>query len=538
MQAHQPRSRLDLFCTFGHSAFIALLGIEDVHAQVPCEQSVVPNPLALDGDFGQSLDFDGDTLAIGMPSVSFSPGYACIYGRIAAGLEFQALLQAPDGKNGDLFAWSTALQGDQLLMGRRSDGTLNTQGSVYAYQRQPSGVWAMTQKIANNKPGIWAFGWALSIDGNRVAITAKSTGLSPRARVYIFELENGLWVEKAEVGPSLDDNDDWFGASVALQGDRLVVGAPQNGTGRAYIFDRQANGAWVEQALLTPPIVNPTGDEYGGAVELDGDTVVVGSIGHDLPVLNNGAAFVYRLGPTGWALEQKLTLENSPIIPYFGYSLELHGDDLFVSAPTDFTQYPSSGFVYRYTRAAGHWNLVGKFEASAPAMGRWFGSKLARNGTELAVSAPALGTTFPGKVHLFALNPSTHLEGSKGQVSTSAGGTQPLQLAACSEHAGDFYFLLGSLSGTAPVLPLGPLDLPLVFDAYTQFTLTSPNSLILPASFGQLDAWGRADTSFRLPPGSAPSFVGQTVHHAFVVLDQTTLALETVSNPAPVLLAP
>jgi hypothetical protein len=88
------------------------------------------------------------------------------------------------------------------------------------------------------------------------------------------------------------------------------------------------------------------------------------------------------------------------------------------------------------------------------------------------------------------------------------------------------------------VLPLGPLDLPLVFDAYTQFTLTSPNSLILPASFGQLDAWGRADTSFRLPPGSAPSFVGQTVHHAFVVLDQTTLALETVSNPAPVLLAP
>ena len=520
------------------SLLVTLIGQSTLQAQVPCEQSVVPNPLALDGDFGQSLDYDGDTLAIGMPTVSFSPGYTCIYRRTTAGLELQALLQAPDGKNADLFGWSVALEGDRLLVGRQSDGALNSKGSVYAYQRQESGLWTMIQKLTNNKPGIWAFCAAMSIDGNRVAITAKSTGLSPRGRVYIFELENGLWVEKAEVGPSLDDNDDWFGASVALQGDRLVVGAPKNGTGRAYVFDRQANGAWVEQALLTPPIVNPTGDEYGGAVELDGDTVVVGSIGHDLPVLNNGAAFVYRLGPTGWALEQKLTLENSPIIPRFGYSLELQGDDLFVSAPTDFTQYQSSGFVYRYTRSATSWNLVGKFEASAPAMGRWFGSKLARNGTELAISAPALGTTFPGKVHLFALNPSTHLEASKGQVSTSAGGTQPLQLAACSEHAGDFYLLLGTLSGTAPVLPLGSLDLPLVPDAYTQFTLAFPNSPLLSASLGQLDPWGRANASLVLPPGSAPSFVGQTAHHAFVVLDQTSLALESVSNPTPVLLAP
>ena len=75
-------------------------------------------------------------------------------------------------------------------------------------------------------------------------------------------------------------------------------------------------------------------------------------------------------------------------------------------------------------------------------------------------------------------------------------------------------------------------------DAYTQFTLASPNSPFLPASIGQLDPWGRADTSFRLPPGSAPSFVGQTAHHAFLVFDLANLALESVSNPTPVLLAP
>jgi hypothetical protein len=508
-------------------------------AQAPCEQVVVQNPLTLDGDFGQSIAFDGNLLAIGMPTVSFSPGFALIYEHTETGLQLQAQLQAPDGKNADLFGWSVALEGSHLMVGRRAAGTLNSQGAVYAYQRQSNGTWLMTQKIANTKPGIWAFGWAMSIDGSRVAIGAKgAAALSPRGRVYIFELENGLWVEKAEVAPSLDDIGDWFGASVALQGDRLAVGAPQNGTGRAYVFDRQANGAWVEQALFTPPVVSPTGDEFGRSVAVDGDTVVVGSIGYDAPILNVGAAFIYRLNAGTWSLEQQVSPPFNGDFAYFGYAVDIDGDSLLVGAPNENGPFLGTGLIYRYLRNNSSWTPAGTLNGSKPFELTWFGARFARSGNELAVSAPAGFTPGIGRVYLLSSTPSTLLGSSKTQVATGSGGTQPLQLAACSGHAGDFYLLLGSLSGTAPVLPLGPLDLPLVFDAYTQFTLTSPNSLILPASFGQLDAWGRADTSFRLPPGSAPSFVGQTAHHAFLVLDQTTLALETVSNPAPVLLAP
>ena len=509
-------------------------------AQVPCEQAILSHPLSGDGSFGQAVALDGDRLIVGAHSIFQSPGLVFIYDRALAGWELSSTLQAPDWKIYDEFGWSAALAGNQVLVGRPNDGSLNSKGSVYAYQRQPSGTWLMTQKIANNKPGIWGFGWAMSIDGGRVAIGAKgASALSPRARVYIFELENGLWVEKAEVGPSLDDNDDWFGASVALQGDRLVVGAPQNGTGRAYIFDRQQSGAWVEQALLTPPQIPQTsGVQYGQAVALDGDTVVVGAILYDSPIMNNGAAFVYRLGPSGWAVEQELTPVANPNIPNFGYSLSLTENDLFVGAPRDTTGIGASGFVYRFQRQGSLWTEVAKFESPAPFVARMFGAAMARHGDQLAISAPALPSPLKGKVHLHSLNPSTQLTGLKSQVSTSAGGTQPLQLAACPEHAGDFYLLLGSLSGTAPALPLGALDLPLVPDAYTQFTLASPNSPFLPASIGQLDPWGRADTSFRLPPGSAPSFVGQTAHHAFLVFDLANLALESVSNPTPVLLAP
>jgi hypothetical protein len=474
-----------------------------------------------------------------MPTVSFSPGFALIYEHTETGLQLQAQLQAPDGKNADLFGWSVALEGSHLMVGRRAAGTLNSQGAVYAYQRQSNGTWLMTQKIANTKPGIWAFGWAMSIDGSRVAIGAKgAAALSPRGRVYIFELENGLWVEKAEVAPSLDDIGDWFGASVALQGDRLAVGAPQNGTGRAYVFDRQANGAWVEQALFTPPVVSPTGDEFGRSVAVDGDTVAVGAIAYDAPYMNAGGVFIYEKQAGSWAFRQLLSPTFNGYTARYGYSLSLLGEELFVGAPTDGNPILSSGYVHRYQRIQGVWQETAKFEGSAPFASRWFGSGIVRFGDELVITAPAANSPGPGKVHIYSLVPSTHLEGSNSQVSTGAGGTQPLQLAACGEHAGDFYLLLGSLSGTAPALPLGPLDLPLVFDAYTQFTLAFPNSSWLPGSLGQLDPWGRANASLVLLPGSAPSFVGQTAHHAFVVFDQQSLALETVSNPTPVLLAP
>jgi hypothetical protein len=508
-------------------------------AQMPCEQSVLTFPMSGDGSFGQSVELDGNRLVVGAHSIFQSPGLVFVYDRSIAGWELSSTLKAPDWKLYDDFGWAVAIDGDSLIVARPTDGSLNSKGSVYAYQRQSNGTWLMTQKIANTKPGIWAFGWAMSIDGSRVAIGAKgAAALSPRGRVYIFELENGLWVEKAEVAPSLDDIGDWFGASVALQGDRLAVGAPQNGTGRAYVFDRQANGAWVEQALFTPPVVSPTGDEFGRSVAVDGDTVVVGSIGYDAPILNVGAAFIYRLNAGTWSLEQQVSPPFNGDFAYFGYAVDIDGDSLLVGAPNENGPFLGTGLIYRYLRNNSSWTPAGTLNGSKPFELTWFGARFARSGNELAVSAPAGFTPGIGRVYLLSSTPSTLLGSSKTQVATGSGGTQPLQLAACSGHAGDFYLLLGSLSGTAPVLPLGPLDLPLVFDAYTQFTLTSPNSLILPASFGQLDAWGRADTSFRLPPGSAPSFVGQTAHHAFVVLDQTTLALENVSNPAPVLLAP
>lgn len=506
--------------------------------QVPCEQLVIQNPLGVNG-FGESIALQGDTMAVGLPSVSFSPGYAFVYSRTASGWKLDATLQAPDYMQSDKFGWSLAMDGGWLIVGRQADGSLNSKGSIYTYQQLPNGDWVLAQKIANTKAGIWGFGWSLSIDGTRLAVGAKgASALSPKGRVYIFELENGLWVEKAAVKPSLDNFDDWFGASVDLQGDRLAVGAPKNGTGRAYVFDRQQDGTWLEQALFTPAIVSPTGDDFGGAVSLDGDTVVVGSVGYDVPFANAGSVFVYRAGPSGWSLEQVLAPEFLGSYARYGYSVKLTGNELFVGAITESGAVQGSGSVYRYQRTGVLWSEMARFGGSAPFEAQSFGNQIVRQGNDLVVAANAKSSTGPGKVYLYNLNPSTHLEGNQNQISTTGGGVQALQLGACVDHAGDFYLLLGSLSGSQPALPLGLVDLPLVFDAYTEFTLAYPNSAFLPNSLGQLDAYGRANAALVLPAGTAQNFVGHTVHHAYLVLDQVTLELETASNPTPLLLAP
>jgi predicted outer membrane repeat protein len=115
------------------------------------------------------------------------------------------------------------------------------------------------------------------------------------------------------------------------------------------------------------------------------------------------------------------------------------------------------------------------------------------------------------------------LIGSPCGISSSTGQAQFLSLAAGAEFSLDTYFLLGSLSGTSPGLPLGPdVTLPLNFvDAYFDYTVSSPNSEVLGSSFGFLSQTGEASATFKiptsLPPSTTASLVGLTAHHAFLV---------------------
>ena len=100
------------------------------------------------------------------------------------------------------------------------------------------------------------------------------------------------------------------------------------------------------------------------------------------------------------------------------------------------------------------------------------------------------------------------------------------------------------MSGTAPGLSVDAFVLPLNLDAYLLFTLEDANGGPLVNTFGTLSAEGTnpLPVSFELPAGLDPALAGSTLHHAYLVLDVTTVPgspfVSFVSNAVPLTLLP
>ncbi|MBA3708752.1 MAG: hypothetical protein H0W83_08045 [Planctomycetes bacterium] len=184
------------------------------------------------------------------------------------------------------FGAAVAIDGDIAAIGapRRGGG-----GAVAIMQRRSDGGWDDRQTLVGDAPFAGdGFGTALSMGDGRLAVTAPGDHA-----VYVFAIgSNGMWTREARVLRPSGSNDDRFGAAVAMNGGcMLVVGAPSadGGKGAAEMFGRPTGGtAWVTLATLhsDAPAV---GAEFGAAVAMDDDTVVVGSPAE----AGNGRAHVY-----------------------------------------------------------------------------------------------------------------------------------------------------------------------------------------------------------------------------------------------------
>ncbi len=111
-----------------------------------------------------------------------------------------------------------------------------------------------------------------------------------------------------------------------------------------------------------------------------------------------------------------------------------------------------------------------------------------------------------------------------GDVSVSAGGSVDLVARFGPANAGQLYWILGSVSGSAPGTPFEGQNVPLNLDSYTLLTL-NPNTPPLANNFGALDGDGIGTATFSLPAGSDPSFAGLVGTHAALLLDLSTGAV-------------
>lgn len=152
-------------------------------------------------------------------------------------------------------------------------------------------------------------------------------------------------------------------------------------------------GKWAETVLTSDA-------EYGRAVALDGDTLVVGAPFHDpgLPGIASGTAFVYRRANGVWTLEQQLQPTTAEPYVLFGWSADIDGDTIVVGAYgwSDF-----NGGIFIFERNGATWTQVARRTATAGA--DYFGETVAISG-DLVVAGHRADNSFRGAVHTFERN--------------------------------------------------------------------------------------------------------------------------------------
>lgn len=246
-----------------------------------------------------------------------------------------------DGAFGDVFGFPMAQDGNTAVAGARN--SLLFQGSAYVLERM-DGQWTEKQKLtASDGTPFEFFGSSVAIRGNTILVGATNAfndnGVGSGA-VYVFEKVDGTWVEKQKLADNTSGEvGDSFGIATALEGNTLIVAA-QNHNGSAfrsgilYVFEKVAN-TWVEDARILPSDT-AAGDRFGINVAMEGDTIVVGApkVGFFGVPIGAGSAYVFTRSATGWSEEAILTAGVVGVVNNrFGFRVAIAGNTVVVGAP-------------------------------------------------------------------------------------------------------------------------------------------------------------------------------------------------------------
>ena len=188
-----------------------------------------------------------------------------------------------------------------------------------------------------------------------------------------------------------------FGERVALDGDRMIVGAPSNdqvasNVGAAYIYTRLENGRWERESTLFPSSTN-NNMRFGASVALHGDIAVVGAPGTSpLSDFNTGSAFVYQRSILGWTLLQQLVTNDGPYSTEFGAAVAVMDESIVVGASHGLggsrgtVQDAGSAHVFRLGSEALYEEVSKLFDVQGSAASR-FGQSIALDGNNLVIGA-------------------------------------------------------------------------------------------------------------------------------------------------------
>jgi len=236
--------------------------------------------------FGSSVQIKGDKIIVGAPGDKANgpaAGAAYIFQDSGTGWVQVAKLLPGDGATDDHFGSSVSISGAFAIIGAHGDDDNGTDsGSAYIFQDTGSGWTQFAKLTASDGAAGDGFGYSVSIDGNTAIIGANrdDTTTADAGSAYRFVFGGSAWTEEQKLLPGDPGNKDYFGCSVAVDGELAHVGAYSNNdvgndSGASYIFEDEG-ATWKEIAKLRASDEHMY-DRFGIAVALSGQTAAIGA---------------------------------------------------------------------------------------------------------------------------------------------------------------------------------------------------------------------------------------------------------------------
>jgi hypothetical protein len=403
-----------------------------------------------DDYFGNSVTIDGDTLAVGASEDSAAvgnQGSVYVFVRQGAYWAQQAKLTASDARAADIFGTSVGLSSDTLVAGapghKGSGG--DSQGAAYVFVRQGTNWVQQAELTAADGAAGDLLGRSVAVSGGTVVIGTAyddDSGIVDHGSAYVFVRHFANWSQQAKLTAAHPDPGDHFGDSVSISGDTAAVGAAGNdgpaGTdqGSAYVFVRQG-GAWTQQAELTAADAQ-MGDEFGSAVSVNGETVVVGAHKDDgQNTTAQGAAYVFVRQGTLWVQQAKLIAHDPRSNAFFGSSVLINGDTAVIGAyGKDGPNGLDYGAAYVFTREGTIWTEQARLTAADAAVGDKLGISVSVSGST-AVAGAKGDSDDAGSAYVFGIGSDSDGDGLVDGCDNCPNTANPDQTDGDTDGTGD-----------------------------------------------------------------------------------------------------
>lgn len=311
------------------------------------EQKITASDREFGAWFGFDVAIEGNRIVVGCGRNSYDVNGENFQHRAGAAYIFEkdvtnvwnqvAKVVAPDRATEDRFGYAVSINGDYASVGaynededENGNNTISSAGAVYVYKRENNGNWSFQQKLVpTTRPdnSEW-LGWSLDMDSEYIvagAIAADEPSASSGA-VYIFKRDvNDTWNEVDKLTATDGIQGEWFGYDVAIQDDRILVGAYQdyittngipNTHGSVYLYLKDTNSdSWShQQKVIASNWQDANIHNFGISVAVSNDDLIIGnSISDEIdtntsnPINEAGSAYMLSFDP------DLVVLSNNPI---------------------------------------------------------------------------------------------------------------------------------------------------------------------------------------------------------------------------------